>query len=192
MKADATFLEQIRAEAGPGSAEAMKRMGAAVMSAFHQEHESDNRHKIIHATGAIFERGRTVTALGDPYSIPFTPGDFTGFGTMTWTVGATDITTWAYALSGSTMTLWFDLRATTIGGVATAAVQIKIPSGWYAALTVSNACQLLDNAVAATGYIQSTINTNQLLVFRTDLAVWTASANNTRVHGQISFPVRTA
>jgi hypothetical protein len=192
MKADATFLEQIRAEAGPGSAEAMKRMGASVMSAFHQEHESDNRHKIIHATRAIFKRGQTVTALGDPYNVPFTPGDFTGFTTMTWTVDAGDVTTWAYTLMGSTMTLWFDIRTSTIGGVPTAAVQMKIPDGWYAALTVTNACRILDNAVSATAYVQSTIKTNTLLVFRTDLAVWTASANATAVQGTISFPVRTA
>lgn len=172
--------------------EALTSILASVMGGYHTEHTFDDKHATIHASGSIFERSRTVTALGDPYTVPFTPGHFTGFGAMTWTVDAADVTTWAYMLVGSTMTVWVDLRTTTIGGTPSAAVQIKIPDGWYAALTVTNPCRLSDNGTSATGYMQSTIKTNLILVFRTDLANFTASANLTTVEGTLSFPVRTA
>ncbi len=191
MKADAAYIEEVRKDSGP-AAESLKRLGASVMTGYHTEHEADDRHKIIHATGAIFERGRTVTALGDPYNVPFRPGDFTGFGAQTWTVAAGNVTTWAYTLIGSTMTLWFDIRTSTVGGTPSAALQIKIPDGWYAALTVTNDIKIIDNAVVGTGYVQSTIKTNQLFVFRSDNANWAASVSATNVAGMISFPVRTA
>lgn len=171
--------------------EAVNSVLASVMTGYHTQHTFDDKHGTIIATGPISERSRTV-ALGDPYNVPFTPSHFSGFSTMTWTVDATDVITWAYTLIGSTMTLWFDLRTTTIGGVPTVAVQIRIPDNWYAALTVTNDARLIDNGTSADGYVQSTAKSNILFVFRKDLAAFTASAGATSVQGTISFPVRTA
>lgn len=172
--------------------EALTSILASVMGGYHTEHTFDDKHSTIHASGSIFERGRTTTALGDPYTVPFTPGHFTGFGAQTWTVVAGNVTTWAYTLMGSTMTLWFDLRTTTVGGTPSAGLLIKIPDGWYAALTVTNEIRIVDNGVLAAGFIQTTIKANQLTVFRNDAANWAASVNATSVQGMISFPVRTA
>jgi hypothetical protein len=183
----------IRAVPGAGYlVEAITTILLSVTTAYHVEHEVDDRHKTIHATGSIFERGRTVTALGDPYDVPFVPAHFTGFGAQTWTVDAGDVVTWAYTLSGSTMTLWFDLRTTAVGGTPSAGLVLTIPDGWYAARVVRNPVYLIDNGVAATGYVLSALNSNRLTILRTDAANFTASAGTTNVAGLISFPVRTA
>lgn len=173
--------------------EALTTINASVMGGYHIEHGVDDRHSTIRATGSIAERSRTI-AMGVAYAVPFVPGNFTGFGTMGWTVTAGTVVTFIYDLVGMMMTLSFDLRLTTVtvSGGLTAALQIKIPDGWYAAYSVRNKIHILDNAVATTGYITSAANSNLLSVFRTDGANWTASAAATSIAGQIRIPIRTA
>jgi hypothetical protein len=164
------------------------------MGAYHQEHDTQtDRHTTINAMGSIAERKRTI-AMGVPYVVPFVPGNFTGFGTMGWTVAAANVVTFIYDLVGMSMNLSFDLRSTTVtvSGGLTAALQIKIPDGWYAAYTVRAFVDIADNLVKTTGYIVATANSNILFVFRTDGANWTASAAQTNIAGQIRIPIRTA
>lgn len=172
--------------------EALTTIFTSVMVGYHIEHTVDDKHSVIHATGSIFERGRTLAPLGE-WIAPFhVPGNFTGFGTMTWTVPVAAAQGVFYTLIGTTMLLTIDVRNTTIGGVATAAVQVKIPEGLYAVRACTGFIRLLDNGVAASGYIISAANSPLLSIFRVDGAAWTASAANTTVQGQLSFDVRTA
>ncbi len=171
--------------------EAITSILASVMTGYHTQHTFDDQHSTITATGSIAERKRTIP-LGEWYDVPFVPGNFTGFTTMTWTVTAAGQKTCAYTLIGMTMIFAFDLRSTTIGGVTTAAVQILIPGGWFAKNTLRNPCYLIDNGVISTGYALVTANSNLVQVFRTDNVPFTAAAATTTVQGEITFPVRTA
>ncbi len=174
--------------------EALTTIFASVMGAYHQEHDTQtDRHTTINALGSIAERSRTI-ALGVPYVVPFVPGNFTGFGTMIWTVAAANVVTFIYDLVGMSMNLSFDIRSTTVtvSGGLTAALQIKIPDGWFAAYTVRSLVDISDNGVKTTGYIVATANSNILFVFRTDNANWTAAAGTTNIAGQIRIPIRTA
>lgn len=161
------------------------------MGGYHREHNDDDTHKIIHASGAVYERNR-AKAMGETIIEPFRPGDFTGFGTMTWTVGQADVVTYDWHLVGDRMVLSFDLRNTTVVVVVTVALQMKIPGGYYAKRADANLCRILDNAVQATGYVQSTMDSNLLLIQRMDGANFTAAAANTSVKGQLDFKVGTA
>ncbi len=174
--------------------EALTTIFASVMGAYHQEHDTQtDRHTTINALGSIAERSRTI-ALGVPYVVPFVPGNFTGFGTMIWTVVAANVVTFIYDLVGMSMNLSFDIRSTTVtvSGGLTAALQIKIPDGWFAAYTVRSLVDISDNGVKTTGYMVATANSNILFVFRTDNANWTAAAGTTNIAGQIRIPIRTA
>lgn len=173
---------------------ALETVFASVIGSYHQEHDTQtDRHTTINALGSIAERSRTI-AMGVPYAVPFVPGNFFGFSTMGWTVTAGAVVTFIYDLVGMSMNLSFDLRDTsvTVSGGLTAALQMKIPDGWYAAYSVRNDVHILDNGVATTGYITSAAKSNLLSIFRTDGANWTASAGATSVAGQIRIPIRTA
>lgn len=61
--------------------------------------------------------------------IPYVAGDFTANGAMTWTVDAADIKNWAFTLQGRIMRLWFRSITTTVGGVASNFLFIKLPLG---------------------------------------------------------------
>jgi hypothetical protein len=45
---------------------------AAITAGYHTEQNDDDTHKVVHATGAICERGRPV-ALGVAIEVPFCP-----------------------------------------------------------------------------------------------------------------------
>ena len=184
-------IGQIRKEAGGYTADALTRLDAAILTGYHTEHNPDDTHKIIHATGPVFERSRT-TALGDPIAIPFVPGDFTANAAMTWTVGAGDITTWSYTLIGTRMIVDCVIQNTTVGGAVAQILQMKIPGGWYAAASAFNPIYALDNAVASSVVASVLINTNIIRLIRLDAANWTAAAAATSVYGQLGFPIRTA
>lgn len=166
-------------------------LAASIMESFHREHNDDDTHKTITASGLIYERKRTK-AIGETIVEPFRPGDFTGFGTMTWTVTQAAFITFDWNLVGDRMLLSFDLRNTTVVAVLTAALQMKIPGGYYAKRADANLCRILDNAVQATGYVQSTMDSNLLLIQRMDGANFAAAAANTSVKGQLNFKVGTA
>lgn len=185
MKADAAFIEQIRAEAGGAAADAMKRMGAAVMTAYHTEHEADDRHSTIHATGAIYERGRTA-AIGETIPVFFKPSNFTANGSMTWTVTTAAVN---YSMYGPRMLVEFEISASVIGGVLNTALFIAIPSGLFAVRNTYNPCRVVDNAVPAAGVALVVPAGRVIQIFRNDVAAWTATPI---VQGQLMFEVRTA
>ena len=49
-------------------------------------------------------------------SVAYDAADFTGNGSMTWTVGSADVLQFAYRIEGTAMTVAFALATTTVGG----------------------------------------------------------------------------
>ena len=93
----------------------------------------------------------SVTPFGGPsgilisQAVTFNAADFTGNGTMTWTVAAGDVTTFRYAIQGKVMTVWLRLVSSTVGGVADSRLRVKIP----ASRTASH--EIVANFLAAPG-----------------------------------------
>lgn len=131
----------------------------------------------------------TVAARGAWILPTFAATNFTGFSAQTWTVASTAVATFQYTIIGSVMVLVFDLRSTTVGGTPSAALQIKVPGGWLATASVINPVKLVDNGTHTTGFALTTPRSSILLIERTDVANFTASAAATSVQGQITFPV---
>lgn len=167
---------------------------ASISTGFHREHNVDDTHSTIHASGKIYERGRVEpVALGDTQPVFLKASDFTGNGTQTWTIsgtaGATEI---RYALVGSQMRLDFYVTQTTVGGGANTRLLIKIPGGFYPAYQAYNLCRIVDNNVVAVGVAFVAPGTNQIQIQRNDSANWAASVALTSVQGQLWFETRTA
>src|SRR3990167_787127 len=58
----------------------------------------------------------------------FSAGDFTASGSMTWTVDAGDVVTYAYTIINKVMTVLFYIDPTTVGGTPSTSLQIAIPA----------------------------------------------------------------
>ncbi len=198
MKLGSVFLEQARTRSDSSAAEANRLLEIGVETAFHKEHNVDDSHSTIRASGSIYERARTAGALGDTIAVPFRPTDYTANGSMTCTVIASNVTNFSYALIGPRMFVDFEIASFTLAGAASTAVQLAIPDGYYVKRTTSNPCSIIDNGTRATGIALVTPYTGTgslgrvIQVFRSDVANWGTGAGNNAVQGQISFEVRTA
>lgn len=135
------------------------------------------------------ERFRT-TPMGEWTSVAFNAGDFTATGGMTWTVAAGDIATFAYTLVGKTMTVALHITNTTIGGVLANTIQIKIPGGFTSARSMFNAtATLIDNGFRSTGFLGVGAGSTNIVVRKTDITNYLASAAATTLIAQLSFEV---
>jgi hypothetical protein len=142
----------------------------------------------IFLNGEVYERGRT-TAAGEWTTPSFSAGTFTANGSMTWTVAAGDVGTYAYTLIGKTMTVVFTINTATVGGTPDTALRIAVPASQTAAKATANPVLILDNGTRAIGIASVGAGDSVISIQREDNASWTASANNNYVQGQITFEV---
>ena len=120
----------------------------------------------------------------------FAGGNFTGNGSMTWTVDSGDVTTNAYIQIGKTITYTFYLVNTSVGGTPNSALQIAIPNSQAAAKTMGGVCRISDNGGAFTaGFIVVPSGGGVIQIQKIDGSNWNASTNTTIVMGQITFEV---
>ena len=130
-----------------------------------------------------------VSLFGAWTTPAFNAANFTANGSMTWTVGAGDVTTYAYQILGKTMVVAFYLQVTTVGGTPNIALVIKIPDGKTATKAISNNINFLDNNVRGIGFCEISAGGTSITCYRGDVANWTASTNATYIIGQITFEI---
>ena len=133
------------------------------------------------------------TYLGGAWTTPaFDAGNFTGNGSMTWTVGSGDVTTYAYYINGKMMTVNFIINETTVGGTPNNTLQIAIPASKVATKRMVGYLNLSDNNasyvismcdVAASGTVI------RCFVTPTGTSNWSASTNLTYLLGSITFEI---
>ncbi len=122
----------------------------------------------------------------------FSAANFTANGSMTWTVDAGDVTTYAYRLSGRTLSVAFSIVSTSVGGTLNTQLRLAIPGGFTAAKTVTSWQFAFDNGVRNASRCEVTASTT-VIYFRVDTAGtsnWSASTNNTAVTGEIIIEVQ--
>jgi hypothetical protein len=131
------------------------------------------------------------TYLGGVWTTPaFDAGNFTGNGSMTWTVESGDVATYAYIINGKTMTVAFGISGTTVGGTPASTLQIAIPASKVSTKGMSNALSLaIDNTTAREGRVTVSAGGTVISCTLTSQSEWSASTNNTAVFGQITFEI---
>ena len=131
--------------------------------------------------------GLVATAWTTP---TYDAANFYGVDAMTWTVDAGDVTSYAYIITGKTMTVAWWIGTTTVGGTLSTTLKIKIPAAKTSTKNLPFA-YILSNAggtnVVGFGYVAAggtTINLNLI-----DSANWSAATNTTVVYGQVTFEI---
>jgi hypothetical protein len=140
----------------------------------------------------ISERGRT-TPMGEWINVTFSAGNFTGNGSMTWTLASGDQVTFKYTLIGKTMIVSVVLQTTTVGGTPNTDLRIAIPGGFTAAVAMVSPCDIVDNGTfpttSARGRMSVAAGATQIVINTATGGNWTASTDQTHVRGQIAFEV---
>jgi hypothetical protein len=142
-------------------------------------------------SNGLKERGRAFK-MGEWTAVAYTAGDFTGSGSMVWTVEAGDVLGFSYTIvSGATMIVSLRLSSTTTSGTASNVLNILIPGGFTAAQSVNNPTAVLaDAGVATTGRLFVTSGATTIGVARSDAANFTLGTNATQVYAEIAFPIQ--
>lgn len=134
---------------------------------------------------AVFPAGPAWTAVS------FSAGNFTGNGSMTWTVASGDQAVFSYVEIGKTMVVTVNVVTSTVGGTPASTLQIKVPnSRTIGSAQASGSFHYIDNGAAGTGLWVATAGGTTISLFKTALApAWTASTDNTYVYGTFVFEI---
>lgn len=132
---------------------------------------------------------------GDYVAVPFSAGNYTGQGAMTWTVIAANQLEYTFYLKGRQMTVNISTDSTTIAGTPNQFLQVTLPNGYT--INSANArmnCRIHDNGTFASGgeIIVSSVFSTTLLLFAKDgtgATNWVAGTTNCGVFGTLSFPI---
>jgi hypothetical protein len=107
---NATFQFKDQLQAGWDNAkqylsQGLDLLGASIAAGFYKEHNADDTHSTINATGKIYERGRTL-AIGEWKTVPYNALQlFTADGDSTVTINPPTVysdTPFAYCIVGNT------------------------------------------------------------------------------------------
>jgi hypothetical protein len=138
---------------------------------------------------ALYERLRQ-RAVGEPIDIEYSDDDYSGSGSLVWTVLPRHVNTAAYDLVGMRMKIALYLTTFSVSGTGNA-LRFKIPGGFKARYTMfSHSARIIDNGTATDGAIGSTADSNILSISRTDAANFAASTDNSSLQVDFSFWVK--
>lgn len=185
MKVGLDFIEQVRSQANWVALQ-IERIVAGVVTSFHKEHNDDDTHGTIHASGPIFERERTV-AIGDWIDVAFAATNFTGSASMTWTVTSAQQVAFSYLKLGTTIYLNYWIEGAALGGTASASLRLKLPENVRIAQYASAPFYAV-NGAATTGRATATPGDRFITLFKTDNTNWSLASTVT-VQGQIALEV---
>ena len=126
---------------------------------------------------------------GAPITVPYNSGDFTGSGSMTWTVESADLKTFTYIQLGKLVKVAIVIEDSSVGGTPAGTLSIALPAGFVAAKTTLFPAFIKDNGsfdsgAGSTGSGASTIST-----FTRTIVAWQASVNATNVYHDASIEV---
>lgn len=145
------------------------------------------------STAGYLERGYTIH-MGEWAQVAFAAGNFTGSGTLTWTLQAGDQTVLAYRVTGKTLRVSWYLVATSTGGAASFALKIAIPGGFVAARRTMGFHHYSDNGAGVAqgiAFVDAAATTIDLYHGDFGATNWSnAAANTTGTQGAIEFEIQ--
>lgn len=132
-----------------------------------------------------------LISAGAPITVAFSAGDFTASGSMSWTVGAGDVTTFTYVQVGKMLHIHFYIVSTTVGGTPSTELRITIPGGYTSAKVALNTIQAGDNGSVGVGAVLVAASGTVLRCFKsmTSADNWSAATDATFVAGQVTIEI---
>lgn len=149
--------------------------GETVTAALMNTHVRDNLAEILPS--------------GTGWTTPsFAAGNYTGSGSMTWTLTSGDVALNKYIVIGKTVHWHMNLITTSVGGTPSTGLRVALPAG----LTLTGASRGVhwysDNGTEGFGGYLMTASYVEF--YKSNSASnWTASTNNTAIYASITFEI---
>jgi len=148
---------------------------------------SDGDILVWNGTGNYFEC--RASGQGAWTSVAYDSSNFSAAGSMTWTVEEGDIYTYAYSISGKTMTVAAETWGTTIGGTVSQYLKIKIPNN-QVAKKGTRTTLITRNSGLQIGYAYVLPNSNWIEIARNaDTTNWILNTNDTGLGFNLTFEI---
>jgi hypothetical protein len=119
----------------------------------------------------------------------FAAGNFTGSSSMTWTVAAGDVLSFAYRVRGKELTLNFYIQTTTVGGTPDVSLQLVLPGGFSAAKRTDNVIRVDNNGTPSAGHAVILEATSTFLCRLINDANWAAATDATGLRAVFTLEV---
>lgn len=140
--------------------------------------------------GAIYERGRSV-AMGEWTTPSFAAGDYTGGGSMTWTVASGDRVTQAYSFIGKTCLYRVYVATSTLGGSAHNEIRVAVPSGATPAKTMVGTASVYENGAWKSARALVSAGSGYVSITKSDVTNFTVSGtDNIYLHMAIDYEIQ--
>lgn len=142
------------------------------------------------------ERAQRLTREFTVQPVPFNANDFTGSGSMTWTLTSGDIGGfWAQRVGVDRLRISFGLYTGTTGGVASASLRFQIPFGHTLVAGQEEVNPIFIRTTAGGeeigyAYARPGTSTTQILLQRLGGVNWPLETNTITVAGQITIPIQ--
>ena len=127
---------------------------------------------------------------GAMIAIPYASGNFTGSGTITWTVDAGDQSSLSFEIINNCILIAAVILTTSISGVGTD-LRITLPNGYTCAFQIVGIARVNDNGAGfVAGIVYATTAGNTTLNFETIAGTnWAAAVNTTGLQASLLFPI---
>ncbi len=123
---------------------------------------------------------------GDWIANPFTAGDYTASGSMTFTVASGDVPVNQYYILGKVLHWNFRVITATVGGTPSTQLIVKLPSTYTIAVGFDHSNRGADNGTEVPIYLAFNAS-NQINIQKIPTANWAASTNLTQVAGMLNI-----
>jgi len=127
--------------------------------------------------------------VGGAWTTPaFNAANYTGSGSMTWTLTSGDVQLNKYVVIGKTVHWHLVLTTTTVGGTPSTGLRVALPAGLSLVGASRGVYWYLDNATEGFGgYVMVG---SYVEFFKSNSgANWTASTNNTAIYASLTFEI---
>lgn len=114
---------------------------------------------------------------GNPITVAHSAGDYTGSGSLTWTVEAGDLTAYTYRQLGRTLEVSITVSTSTLGGTTSAGARAALPGFTLETGTRFSICYLFNNGANAVGYVAQLSSVTYMEFRRLDGANLTLETN---------------
>lgn len=177
-------------------------IGAGSVTVNHQDTNSSAANRIITATGdaitgltvlqydGVTARWRVIKASNTDWTaVPYNSGDYTGSGSLTWTVASGDVTDYSYKIiDGNTVILNIRIENTSISGTGNI-LYVALPAAIQPLNSLAGPALAFDNGTGAPAFFSMDVGTGQVQFVRVDLANWAAATDATSVYAVISYEI---
>lgn len=196
MNIGLTFLNQIQQGPlrllGGWVYQSFMQMIVAVTRGYHTEHNENDTHSTIHASGSISERSRS-TPQGVWIDVAYGDVTFSGGPSGSWTVSRANFVSMAYMLVGTTMVLSWEFTGTSVSGTPSV-LYFSFSDNIIPTRTVNSVFHYNNNGTRAVGRstmapIPAGMRGLRVALYLVNLGNWAASTQATDAAGQFAFEV---